>query len=185
MVRTLTITKLTSVVMRGFALAGCGSGAKLSQNYQIYVVGTGGAKVRRLTHGGGSALAPAWSPDGHRLVFAGPQLTIVSADGRERDEIAFAANIAGEPRTHLYVIEPNGRGLRRLTGEIAPVRPAWSPSGRKIAFATYGPGIDTIRPDATGRMTLVHLPGAEIRDLAWSPNGRTLAFTARRSPPAD
>ncbi len=61
--------------------------------------------------------------------------------------------------------------------------PAWSPSGRSIAFINR----DRIRltdPAGTRTRTNVRLPRADIQDLTWSPDGKRLAFVAG-APPKD
>ena len=72
---------------------------------EVYVMSPDGSGQRRLTHGGGTA--PAWSPDGHTIAYAGGH-------------------------GGIYLIDVGGTHQRRLTriGE----HPAWSPDGRKIAY---------------------------------------------------
>jgi hypothetical protein len=85
---------------------------------------------RRLTEG----MQPDWSPSGRRLVFV--------------RRVGHGA--------HLFVIRPDGRGLRRIRprgdgrfdGLVAS--PVWSPSGRRIAYYDEEDGIRTIRPDGGG-----------------------------------
>ena len=78
---------------------------------KIYVANADGTGTRRAipnTDDGGGA---AWSPDGRRIVF-----------GRN---------------DAIYLINPDGTGLRRLgDGES----PRWSPDGSRIAFNSYAPG---------------------------------------------
>ena len=132
--------------------------------------------------------APAWAPDGERLVF-------VNGD-------------------RLYTISTDGTGLRLVlvVRELWP-SPQWSPDGKQILFESHPspdePGtIETVSVDGSGRRRLgrgdsprfspdgkwiayssdrdVYVVGAEggdprlvVRDgfsPIWSPDGRYLAF---------
>jgi Tol biopolymer transport system component len=77
----------------------------------IWTIGADGASARLLIR---DAHSPAWSPDGSRIAF-------VSA--RSGDE-------------EIYVARANGRDVRRLTRHAgADLGPAWSRSGRRIAWS--------------------------------------------------
>jgi hypothetical protein len=63
------------------------------------------------------ARPPAWSPDGRKIAFVS-----------ERDR-----------NYGIYVMNADGSGQRRLTGNADPnAGQAWSPDGRKIAFLRPG-----------------------------------------------
>ena len=122
-------------------------------------------------------MAPAWSPDGQRLVFTG-------YDGGLSD---------------LFIVNINGSGLTRLTHDkYADLNPVWSPDGKAIAFATdRGPGTDfaklligntriALLDIATGRID--GLPGMELgtnRSPQWSPDGQSIAFVSDRNGVSD
>lgn len=103
--------------------------------------------------------APAWSPDGARLLFS-----------------------AGEPgRLHLFVLNADGTGLRQLTNaSVSDIDGAWSPDGQSVAFVRAA-------SPAQNQLMIQHLPtGAERRfDYpwrnrfpSWSPDGSRLAFVS-------
>ena len=107
---------------------------------------------------------PAWSPDGKLLAFA---------------------NFDGS----LYVVGPDGAGLRELTTQDYPddglgmkdVAAAWSPDGTTLLFAA-GPAGDV----TDNHLYIVGLDGAPEaefapnsrwqRDAVWSPDGNYVAF---------
>jgi len=74
----------------------------------------------------------------------------------------------------IYVINANGSGLRRLTDGMDP---AWSPDGKKVAFARWRDprGIYTIDEDGSNETLLFGWNQAKAP--AWSPDGSHIAFT--------
>jgi TolB protein len=89
----------------------------------VYLMNPDGSNLRPITpaklHGGNAD----WSPNGKLLVF-------------HSNNYHFAA------RSEIWVVKPNGKGLRRLRRlhRGRDYQPVWSPNGRQIAFGHDGPG---------------------------------------------
>jgi TolB protein len=121
-----------------------------------------------------------------------------AAAGTPRSKIAFVRFVNGARREssyELYVMNADGSGKRRLArSPLAGFRavPAWSPDGRKLAFAMQVSGsaglcaragacnaeIFVINADGSGlrRLTRNAVPDG---DAAWSPDGRKIAFLSQ------
>ena len=129
--------------------------------YALYVAGTNGCGVRRLTRS--IASDPSWSPDGKW--------------------IAFDTSGAGE----IWKVRPDGSGLTRIANPgrshfYYQDHPAWSPTGRLIAFARYYHNrgeIWLMRPDGSSKTLLYSDPRASDETPAWSLDGERIAFVAR------
>ena len=86
-------------------------------NYQVYLYDSQGRKTVPLTElADCSNWAPAWSPDGEKIVFYS------NCDNHQRD---------------IYIMNQNGSGRIRLTRSSAEDEfPAFSPDGRTITFTS-------------------------------------------------
>lgn len=128
---------------------------------QIYVMNADGSELTQLTTDGGAQ--PAWSPDGHRITFAGPGV------GGALD---------------VFIINTDGTGLVNLTNSPAnDARPDWSPDGRTIAFNSNRDGTaDIYAMNADGSVSAVRLTDTPGRDVTpdWSPNGQQIVFESER-----
>jgi dipeptidyl aminopeptidase/acylaminoacyl peptidase len=110
--------------------------------YEIYLMDSDGANVRRLTSGGGNHLSPSWSPDGSRIVF-----------------VATPASNSG--LTQLFEMSADGTGSHRLTQNRGwESFPAWSPDATAIAFVLRG--LDDNPPD---RLVLIAPDGSDARTI--------------------
>jgi len=108
--------------------------------------------------------ASAWSPDGNRIVFV--------------------SNLSGQQ--NLWLVPAAGGWPVQLTvGERPARRPAWSPSGKFVAYESDAAGdgladIFVVKVE-NGEVTNVsNSPGIGEEDAAWSPESRYLAWSSRQ-----
>ena len=97
-----------------------------SGSNDIWVLDLGTRKSRNLTDAPGGDFRPSWSPDGKWIAFSSDRDTkILYAKGRWEHLHPVS----------LYVIQADGKGLRRLTpeGKFAG-SPKWSPDGKRVVF---------------------------------------------------
>lgn len=131
-----------------------------SDNSHIYVIDAGGGETSRLTRTEGTYRTPRWSPDGTRLAFSdgsvgNSDIFIVNADGSglinltkspahdagphwspDGAQLAFSSD-RDNKQHEVYVVDVDGRNLRRLTNQLfggGSAWPVWSPDGQQIAF---------------------------------------------------
>jgi Tol biopolymer transport system component len=182
----------------------------------ICVSNLDGSGLRRLTSGPGPNVSPAWAPDGKRLVFRAADahifeasdIWIMNADGSQQSNLTKdqqsnwgatwapdgkhilfnSAREGGIP--HLYLMNPQGTGLRRLCphSNLWEEYPGWSPDGTKIAFmSNVGFSawvIYVMKADCSGLKRLTNGPG-EDSGPRWSPDGKKMAFTSNRTGQAE
>jgi dipeptidyl aminopeptidase/acylaminoacyl peptidase len=149
----------------------------------IYISAIGGGTPRRITAGGKSESAVAWSPDSKQIAFFSDAAT------------------PGQPQ--LYVVSATGGTSRKLTsvkGFLAT--PGWSPDGKTIAIlftenAERAAGPLVAEKVQTGvikeavteqRLTLVDVASGKTSQISpadmyvyeydWSPDGKSFVTTA-------
>jgi hypothetical protein len=156
----------------------------------LWVADADGSHRARLTDAVTSA---DWAPDGKRLVVerAGT-LYVLRADGARERLLTAGTEPSWSPRNRiafvregdLHSVDPNGRGLRRLTTSAAiESAPAWSPEGLRLAYvATEGPAVDLYVLD-TVRRAVAPITADTFAETspAWSADGATIAFVANRT----
>ncbi len=76
----------------------------------------------------------------------------------------------------IYVINADGTGLRRLTDGLDP---AWSPDGKKVAFARWRDPRGIYVIDEDGRNETLLFGWSQAKAPAWSPDGSHIVFTRR------
>jgi TolB protein len=130
-------------------------------NQEIYVMDAAGGNLRRITRHPGIDATPTWSPAGNQIAFTSdrsgsPQIYIVDSDGLGQpqrittdeswadratwspspfNEIAYAARSG--PGFDIKIYDVQSRVSRLLThGEGSNESPAFSPTGRHLAFAS-------------------------------------------------
>jgi Tol biopolymer transport system component len=101
-----------------------------------------------------------------------------SVSHKANGKIAFVSNRDGAEK--IYLINPDGSGLVKLTDGPHHLQPSWSPDGTQIAFM----GLDkeatalfTMNSDATQRKLIATNIFHNV-SLAWSPDGSKIAFVS-------
>jgi len=130
-------------------------------NQEIYVMDANGSNLRRITRHPGIDATPTWSPAGNQIAFTSdrsgsPQIYIVDADGLDQprritsneswadratwspapfNEIAYAARSGPGFDIKIYEVA-TGTTKTITSGEGSNESPAFSPTGRYLAFAS-------------------------------------------------
>jgi Tol biopolymer transport system component len=135
-----------------------------SNRSQIYTTTAQGTHRRHLIAGTFSNLAPAYSPNGKRIVF-----------------------VRASKQSDLWTMNADGSHPKRLTStkSIDEIDPAWAPDGKRIAFSVETPAADegVWTVDADGR-NRTRLTTADDLNVSWSPDGSEIAFQRHTfSPP--
>jgi TolB protein len=175
---------------------------------QLMSIGIDGSNPVQLTDDTDGATQPTWSPDGKQLAYvSGPKfrgaLKIMDADGKnahqvlepqgsqrtpmwspDGKQIAFSMARDAEFNYDLFVVNPDGTGLKDLTNSPEfEADPAWSPDGKKIAFAKIVAG--TTYP----RVFIMNADGSEQKDVighqlnvavypSWTSDGKQITYGA-------
>lgn len=135
-------------------------------DYALFRADADGKHVRRLTKKRGDTSTPAglffqiepsWSADGSKLAF------VSRRDGK----------------FHVYVMNADGTGVRRLTDSAKDDHnPSWSPDGTRVVYSREGALFVT--PAAGGAARRLGRGFGSADDPAWSPDGKLIAYDYRR-----
>src|SRR5262249_7079924 len=135
--------------------------------FQIEVMNADGTDIRPLTPPGGQDFTPAFSPNGHQIVF---ERATADGDG-------------------VWIMNAHGRGLREVTHNDVPgtrcgcdESPVCSPDGKRIAFVR-------VLDDLTTAVFVVDRNGHDLRQLTpydlgvsakldWSPDGSRILVSS-------
>jgi hypothetical protein len=126
----------------------------------IYVANADGTGRVRITNVPERDMAPSWSPDGNRIVFA-----------RETEPGV----------SDLHVVDADGSNPVKLTEGAVAYDPAWSPDGRRIAFVSWRGTAAEIRvmdlDGGSGPSLRISPPDqGQYFEPVWSPSGTQVAF---------
>jgi len=120
--------------------------AFLDGGLNVSVMNADGSGVRRVRSG--TALNPAFSPNGKQIVFlAGGDIYVIDVDGTDQAEVT----------------------------DGPAEDPSFSPSGERIVFAEGGK-IKLVDPDGSNEVTLAGSGGVDLQP-SFSPDGQRIAFT--------
>ena len=124
----------------------------------IYVMNLSTRQITQLTNTPYIDTSPSYAPDDSQIVFNSDR--------------------AGKGNQQLYIMDHNGRNVRRISrGKGRYATPVWSPRGDIIAFTKIYKGdfyIGVMNTDGTGERLLAR--GFLVEAPTWAPNGRVLTY---------
>lgn len=179
----------------------------MRRNPDLYIVGAGGGRPKKVASYYGMNTGASWSPDGSKLAVTlsrdgNPEIYLINAangsvvsrltnnraidtsptfspDGKE---IAFVSDRDGGPQ--IFVMTASGGNQRRVSfNGNYNTTPDWSPrkGSRTIAYTTRDGGvydIVTIDLNANNKMTRITQGEGVNEEPSFAPNGMAIAFSS-------
>jgi TolB protein len=151
-------------------------GRDVDQSWRVYIMNADGSGVTPLSPEGLDDTAPVWSPNGQKVAF-------VSQRDGNREIYVMDTECVGLPTG----CEQNAVNVTRHPAD--DWTPAWSPDGKRLAFASLRDGgweiytLDTtcLGAPETCRDSLVQLTADGSGNIlpVYSPDGRRIAFSSK------
>lgn len=187
---------------------------------QLWIADASGQNQRQLTNLNDGASGPVWAPTGDRIAFTSAVYPDCDTDAcdvaraKAADTMKVKAHIADElmyrhwnawtpeTRSHLFVVAPDGSGLRDVTPRVRydiPPGPfggsegyAFSPDGREITYTAKDQGRADAWSTDINLYTIKLAGGAPVvitaanrgadQNPVYSPDGRTILYGSQATP---
>src|SRR2546423_3249609 len=197
-----------------------GKGGAYIANGQLWVAEPSGAGARQISNVNGGPSGPAWAPTGDRFAFVTGVYPDCDGDAcsveraRAADTGKVKAHIADNllyrhwtewtpaTRSHLFIVSPDGAGLRDVTTGVkydVPPGPfggteayAFSPDRRELAYTAKDQGREDAWSTDLNVYTVSVTGGAPVAITAanrgadqnpvYSPDGRTILYASQSRP---
>lgn len=174
-------------------------------NYDIYIMDSDGANLKRLTSAPGLDEGPSFSPDGSKIYYHSnqgstfAQIWVMNSDGSNKTPLTndstnpiynnYFPKVSPDGTKVIYysidgnlrVISSNGGVSQILTTDAADDNyESWSPNGQRIAYANNASGstnyhIWVMNADGSNKIELTSSSDNDRVPL-WSPDGRKIAW---------
>ncbi len=179
---------------------------KRGNRYELQIADADGAGAETALASFEPIISPAWSPDGRRIAYVSfeskrPVVYVHSLiDGKRHvaanfrgsnsapawspDGRTLAVTLSREGGSQIFLMNPDGTGVRRLTSSPAiDTEPRYSPDGRWLFFTSDRGGSPQIyrMPASGGEPQRVTFEGSYNVSPRISPDGTKLAYITRNS----